>query len=226
MDTAFCSTCVSFLTIFNKIATSLEATEEKISLSCEIQQSGGIIKLGDVQTFLSKGDPYEMVNIKNEVALDNGENSFKGPNVKEEVLVELLESRCKQENGFKNHTFLKKDIAEERKAYYVGSQKSKKKSVSEVQMYNCEICEYKTKYENVLQRHVLTFHKDISEVETYKCEICDFRSKYKCGLMTHMTVHRDFSEVEMLQCEFCKYQTRNKTGLKIHMFVHKQISIA
>ncbi|KAJ8981136.1 hypothetical protein NQ317_007911, partial [Molorchus minor] len=83
------------------------------------------------------------------------------------------------------------------------------KDISEVQMFNCEMCEYQTRHMRNLKRHLLT-HKDISEVQMYKCEMCEYQTKRSDCLKSHLLVHK----VRIFKCEICEYQTKQKKALK------------
>ncbi|KAJ8974085.1 hypothetical protein NQ317_016222 [Molorchus minor] len=196
-----CASCVDFLTAYNKLATTCEGTEEKISLCCKIQQNEAIIKLRNVLTFLGNGNQYNDVSIN-----DNTEDSLEGPDVKE-VFVEVPDSskKCKRGNG----EVYKCTIC--------------KYQAKQVKMYKCEMYEYQTKYKTALKSHFL-YHKDISEVEVYKCNKCEYQTKYRRSLIRHLLNHKNISEVQMYKCEICEYQTKHKGYLKKHLLVHDNIS--
>ncbi|KAJ8981129.1 hypothetical protein NQ317_007904 [Molorchus minor] len=63
-------------------------------------------------------------------------------------------------------------------------------------MFQCEMCQYKTKYKSSIKSHLLV-HKDDSEVPMFQCEMCDYKAKRRNCIRTHLLVHKDSSEVEM-----------------------------
>ncbi|KAJ8939376.1 hypothetical protein NQ318_012057 [Aromia moschata] len=125
------------------------------------------------------------------------------------------------------------------------------KDESEVTMYQCESCEFKTRHKRSLKYHQLThkgelettmyrcglcefktrrkfflkrhhmIHKDKSEVTTYRCETCDFTTKYKYYLKAHQVIHKSESEVEMYQCDACEFKTKYKSSIELHLLTHK-----
>ncbi|KAJ8981127.1 hypothetical protein NQ317_007902 [Molorchus minor] len=84
-----------------------------------------------------------------------------------------------------------------------------------VELYECKLCEFKTKYKVSLRHHVLV-HKDSSEVEMFQCAVCAYKTKYKNYLKVHLLIHKDRSEVRMYECEICHYQTKQKRILNVH----------
>ncbi|KAJ8974065.1 hypothetical protein NQ317_016202 [Molorchus minor] len=121
------------------------------------------------------------------------------------------------------------------------------KKPTEIEMYQCEVCHFKTKYRENFRKHELV-HKDDSEVETYQCESCDFRTKYKSSIKLHLLVHndsidtsmytckigdrtlqaedespdKDCPDVEIFKCDICKFHTKYKTNLSKHLITHKK----
>ncbi|KAJ8966178.1 hypothetical protein NQ317_006897 [Molorchus minor] len=113
--------------------------------------------------------------------------------------------------------------------------RKRKKDISEVQMFKCEMCEYQTRHGRSLKSHLLG-HKDtaevkclsvtcdISEVQIFKCEMCEYQTRHKRSLKSHLLGHKDISEVNMLKCDMCEFQTKHKGNLKSHLLRHKDVS--
>ncbi|KAJ8969259.1 hypothetical protein NQ317_016635 [Molorchus minor] len=177
MDYVTCASCVGLVTSYINFATTCEGTEEKIILYHEIHQYRAIIKLSDVLAFLDGDKWYSNVNLSKEVTVGNLEYSFKESPVKVEV--ELLDSseQCNRRKSGKTYQY-ETGHGENLKRHLLG-----RWDITEVQMYKCDICEYRTKYKGVLKRHLLV-HKDISEVQTYKCDIVNIRPNIK-ELLNH-----------------------------------------
>ncbi|KAJ8951971.1 hypothetical protein NQ317_006436 [Molorchus minor] len=94
---------------------------------------------------------------------------------------------------------------------------------SEVEMYECRTCNFKTKLQGSLKTHLLV-HVENSEMGMYECEMCNFKTKRKGSLKTHLLVHVENSEVEMYECETCNFKTKRKWSLKNHLLVHEENS--
>ncbi|KAJ8970344.1 hypothetical protein NQ317_007623 [Molorchus minor] len=169
MDSVTCSSCVGILSNYVNFATICDDTEEKINLYRETGQNEVILKSSNILTFLRDGIRYNNVNIKKENTPDNLEYCFEGPDVKEKV--ELLYSSDK----FQTHT-------ENFKCHLLSH-----KDNLEVQMFECKMCEYQTKYKRDLKKHLLV-HKDISEVQMFKCEMCEFQTKHRGALKKALAV--------------------------------------
>ncbi|KAJ8976275.1 hypothetical protein NQ317_001914 [Molorchus minor] len=92
---------------------------------------------------------------------------------------------------------------------------------SEVEMYECETCHFKTKYNSSLRKHLL-IHRENSEVEMYECKTCTYKTKLKGNLNRHLLIHREKSEVEIYECETCHFKTKYKRSLHEHLLVHKE----
>ncbi|KAJ8957849.1 hypothetical protein NQ318_001845 [Aromia moschata] len=96
---------------------------------------------------------------------------------------------------------------------------------SEVSLYQCEKCEFKTKYKYHLKRHIVK-HQDPSEVTTYYCEKCSYNAKFKHYIRQHMVTHDGPSKETIYQCDKCEYKTEHKNYLKRHVVVHQPSSKA
>ncbi|KAJ8973224.1 hypothetical protein NQ317_004134 [Molorchus minor] len=94
---------------------------------------------------------------------------------------------------------------------------------SQVEMYRCETCQYKTKHKWNLKSHLL-LHKENSKVKIYTCERCQYKTKYKGNLKSHLLVHRDTSKVETYACAMCNFKTIHKSSFKKHLLVHRNNS--
>ncbi|KAJ8981106.1 hypothetical protein NQ317_007880 [Molorchus minor] len=233
MDSITCASCVRTLTSYFTFATTCEGIEEKIKLYHEIQQREGKIKLSNVLTFVGDCIQYNNDNIKKEGILDNLENRFTCPDIKEVELDSGVECKqksvemytCKTGQYQTKHTlFFKRHLLKLKtkyrrclKRHLLGH-----KDISEIKTYKCELCQYQTKHRRSLKRHLLS-HKDISEVQTFKCETCPFQTRRKENLKRHLLSHQDVSEVQMFKCETCPYQTKRKENLKRHLLSHRDI---
>ncbi|KAJ8969258.1 hypothetical protein NQ317_016634 [Molorchus minor] len=106
------------------------------------------------------------------------------------------------------------------------------KDISEVQMYQCNVCKYQTKQKGSRKRHLMLVHKDISEVQMYKCEICEYQSKQKDTLKSTYKTQADalkslihkISEMQLFNCQMCEYQTKHKGYLKRHSLIHRDVT--
>jgi len=77
--------------------------------------------------------------------------------------------------------------------------------------YQCEQCDYVSKFRLSLNEHVSSVHENIS----IKCGFCDYETKYKSDIYTHMKyVHRN---ADKLQCHICEFQTTKKYCLDRHI---------
>ncbi|KAJ8977125.1 hypothetical protein NQ317_011661 [Molorchus minor] len=112
------------------------------------------------------------------------------------------------------------------------------KNISEVTMYKCSKCEYKTNCKEYLTKHSLN-HKGASELTMHKCSKCEFGTKHLRVFKKHSVVHKDFSEISLKQhslvhkdaleltmykCSKCEYKTKYLKHLKQHSLVHKDSS--
>ncbi|KAJ8909347.1 hypothetical protein NQ315_003509 [Exocentrus adspersus] len=90
--------------------------------------------------------------------------------------------------------------------------------------FNCNLCNFKTKYKESLQRHML-IHRNPLEIEWFECHLCDFKAKRKHSLKTHnISSHKDPSEIEWFECHLCNFKAKLERNLKIHMLIHKNSS--
>jgi len=82
-------------------------------------------------------------------------------------------------------------------------------------LYECEQCEYKTKWKQSLKRHIKTVHEGI----VYKCEQCEYKANWKQNLVSHIkSVHEGI----VYKCEQCDYKAKCKKNLQIHIkLVHE-----
>ena len=77
--------------------------------------------------------------------------------------------------------------------------------------YQCEICEYSTKFLQALNAHTSAIHEKIS----HQCPHCDFTAAYKTNVQKHIKiVHENSSK---LQCPFCEFQSAKKFLLDHHI---------
>ncbi|XP_018578092.1 zinc finger protein 493-like [Anoplophora glabripennis] len=90
---------------------------------------------------------------------------------------------------------------------------------SEVRTYECDLCDFTTKYKGSLETRQLT-HADSSEIQMYKCDVCDFMTKNKYKLRPHQLKHADPSEVPLYKCDLCDFMTKYRRSLRSHQLKH------
>ncbi|XP_018578307.1 protein hunchback-like [Anoplophora glabripennis] len=123
---------------------------------------------------------------------------------------------CKHENGSGN------ECNSTTKAFSTSHQLMHEYA-SQVKMYMCNDCNYKTKYRSYIIKHQLK-HKDPSQVKMYKCTSCDYETKYKHSFKHHELKHKDPSQVQVYRCDKCDYKTIYKNYVKQHQLRHKESS--
>ncbi|KAJ8957854.1 hypothetical protein NQ318_001850 [Aromia moschata] len=86
--------------------------------------------------------------------------------------------------------------------------------------YQCELCNYKTRYKSRLKDHMV-IHLDPSKTATYQSDRCEYKAKRKKSLTKHKVTHQDPAEITMYQCDRCDYKVKHKPNLKKHMLTHQ-----
>ncbi|XP_018564464.2 zinc finger autosomal protein-like [Anoplophora glabripennis] len=97
------------------------------------------------------------------------------------------------------------------------------KDASQLPIYKCKVCNYKSKKKILLMNHQLV-HKDPSQVKMYRCNECDYETKYKYVIANHQLKHKDTSQVQMYRCNDCDYVTKYSRHMKQHQLKHKDPS--
>ncbi|KAJ8973678.1 hypothetical protein NQ317_011798 [Molorchus minor] len=202
-----CTSCVKYLAAYFGLIRTCEATEINIREYCKQEgtNSKGFVKLSNVQSFLYKDastfsailDPVFIK--KEEPVFDNAETDY----------ININDIRMKLEGQTET---IKADCATDSSMIF-----------AEIDIYECQICSFKTKNKFSLTKHRLV-HKDNSEVAVYQCGTCSFQTKYKNNLTKHLLLHKDNSEIALYQCEFCEFKTKHKNNLSKHFLVHKDCS--
>ncbi|KAJ8970337.1 hypothetical protein NQ317_007616 [Molorchus minor] len=108
---------------------------------------------------------------------------------------------------------------------------------TEMIMYKCKICQYKSRRKYLVKEHVLTHNEGsgdgneeddpqntLIEVVKYQCDICENQCENNVEFEEHMKGHKLSSDNSTYKCHLCSYTTRIKQKLKVHMVVHKSIS--
>ncbi|KAJ8981123.1 hypothetical protein NQ317_007898 [Molorchus minor] len=90
---------------------------------------------------------------------------------------------------------------------------------SDLDIFKCDICPFKTKHKANLQVHSLV-HKDDAQVEMHRCHVCNYKSKHKHSLTRHLIIHGNTADAKIYKCEMCEYYTRQKAYLKKHTMTH------
>ena len=79
----------------------------------------------------------------------------------------------------------------------------------ETRLYECVICDFKTKYYNSMSCHRM-MHSSIY----YECNQCDYKSKMVCRLKAHKVIHLN----KKLKCDYdnCNVTLCNERSLESH----------
>ncbi|CAG5134230.1 unnamed protein product [Candidula unifasciata] len=91
--------------------------------------------------------------------------------------------------------------------------------------FNCPHCDYTSRTEGRLKRHVKDFHSDDSSRRSmpgrpkiYKCKQCQFLATDKDAFWAHSRTH--IKEDKLLQCPQCPFVTEYKHHLEYHLRNH------
>ncbi|XP_076437644.1 uncharacterized protein LOC143276873 [Babylonia areolata] len=91
--------------------------------------------------------------------------------------------------------------------------------------FNCQFCDYTSRTEGRLKRHIKDFHSADSQTRTvpgrpkvFKCKQCCFQSTDKYEFWRHARVH--IKEDKMLECPKCPFVTEYKHHLEYHLRNH------
>ena len=89
----------------------------------------------------------------------------------------------------------------------------------EVQFFECENCQFESRYEKNLRKHIKTVHNEDPE---FRCPECDYVCNRMDNLYRHLKLkHEDTSNT--IKCNECEYTTKLKYNLDRHMDrVHNQ----
>ena len=114
-----------------------------------------------------------------------------------------------------------------------------------MELYNCELCHYKTSYKHDLEKHFLTkkhlekISKDEKSQKShikYECEKCHFITNNKFDFNKHLLTPKHLSDKSIekpikvknaniiYNCETCDYSTKNKYDYSKHMDTRKHKS--
>ncbi|XP_023309767.1 zinc finger protein 809-like [Anoplophora glabripennis] len=130
----------------------------------------------------------------------------------------------KQRTSFNSHCIKHKDTNKCDKGDYKTTHNAvTHKDATQLPIYKCKICNYKSKKKILLINHQLA-HKDPSQVKMYRCNDCDYETKYKCVIKLHQLKHKDPSQVQMYRCNDCHYETIYKMNIIKHQLKHKDPS--
>ncbi|KAJ8976283.1 hypothetical protein NQ317_001922 [Molorchus minor] len=200
-----CKSCVGQLPIYLKFATVCETTEEKITKYCGQMDTNGqdLLELNRVWMFCNQNES----EILRKTTLFGMTGSNYRPTESDEVFG-VPSVSC---------------VVQHKTECLDSDAKRTCQSNSEVKMYECETCHFKTKRKGSLTVHRLV-HKANPEVEMYECESCQFKTKHKGDLKKHLLVHKADCEVKMYECEMCPFKAKLKYVLKRHLLVHREAS--
>ena len=85
-------------------------------------------------------------------------------------------------------------------------------------IYNCEQCEYSTRWKNSLRIHIEHEH----EKKIYKCDLCEFETKAKA----YLSDHTKKAHGSKFYCDQCPHRARDATRLAMHkQTAHSDIEI-
>ncbi|XP_050503147.1 zinc finger Y-chromosomal protein isoform X2 [Diabrotica virgifera virgifera] len=85
---------------------------------------------------------------------------------------------------------------------------------SGIKLYQCDTCNYRTKFSHNLRTHKI---KHLSGEDAYMtCEYCSFKSKWETTYINHMKTKHGVILKELFKCPFCKFKTKNKNFLIKH----------
>uniref|UniRef100_A0A2C9K501 C2H2-type domain-containing protein n=1 Tax=Biomphalaria glabrata TaxID=6526 RepID=A0A2C9K501_BIOGL len=91
--------------------------------------------------------------------------------------------------------------------------------------FNCPHCDYTSRTEGRLKRHIKDFHSDDSSrralpgrPKIYKCKQCPFSTREKDKFWEHARTH--IKEDKLLQCPKCSFVTEYKHHLEYHLRNH------
>ena len=94
--------------------------------------------------------------------------------------------------------------------------KLKGKKENEIELYQCDSCDYKT-----VNRHHMARHKQSKHLKEFlKCDKCNYQTKRDDSLEEHY----NFEHLGIrYTCHLCQYITANKSRFKVHMKrIHKE----
>nr|XP_023024883.1 zinc finger protein 595-like [Leptinotarsa decemlineata]XP_023024884.1 zinc finger protein 595-like [Leptinotarsa decemlineata] len=95
------------------------------------------------------------------------------------------------------------------------------KNPSEIKMYKCDLCQYKSNRFGSVKKHKLV-HKNPSEIKMYECDLCQFKSKRTFTMKKHKLVHEK-PEQTIYKCLHCEYNTFSTWALKKHIETHGDV---
>ena len=84
-----------------------------------------------------------------------------------------------------------------------------KREHTQKQIYSCQICDFKTKYESSVERHYFQRHG----TETLKCKYCDFTTRIKNKLYRHYNEKHGGYHA----CGQCDFRTTIRSYLRKHL---------
>ncbi|BFZ10994.1 hypothetical protein BsWGS_14033 [Bradybaena similaris] len=91
--------------------------------------------------------------------------------------------------------------------------------------FNCPHCDYTSRTEGRLNRHIKDFHTEnsarpqmLDRSKTFKCKQCTFSSTEKEKFWEHCRTH--IKENKLLQCPHCVFVTEHKHHLEYHISNH------
>ncbi|KAJ3622126.1 hypothetical protein MTP99_002652 [Tenebrio molitor] len=90
-------------------------------------------------------------------------------------------------------------------------------SADAIQWYNCDKCEFKTKWNENLTRHK-AIHVSADAIQWYNCDKCEFKTKYKGNIKQHNAIHHSADAIHC--CDKCEFKTKWKESLKKHTKSH------
>ncbi|XP_023312549.1 zinc finger protein 761-like isoform X2 [Anoplophora glabripennis] len=99
----------------------------------------------------------------------------------------------------------------------------KHKSPSEVQMYHCNTCDFKTKYKGSLTNHLLS-HEDYSKESIYECQSCCMKYRHKSSLSRHKLIHIPINKRKKYECITCGFKAKRKDYLTQHQLRHESLT--
>ncbi|VEN41218.1 unnamed protein product [Callosobruchus maculatus] len=93
---------------------------------------------------------------------------------------------------------------------------------NEYKIYNCSVCQHKSKHKVAFQKHMLT-HGVVTDrfAKMLKCDQCDYKTRLKHCLNAHILIHTSQANMNY-KCQSCNYKTFTNKALRRHMLIHNK----
>lgn len=91
--------------------------------------------------------------------------------------------------------------------------------INAVEIFNCDLCNYKTETKDHLTEHE-AFHGNRNPVGLYKCNHCNYQTDLTKNLKRHEIIHKNI-DVPFFKCYHCSYESKRKDNVKRHGRIHR-----